>query len=229
MLARVLIVALLAGYVGGLTQSSLLPEDDVAQGAEEKFEKRQLLGGLSGVRTGRGGENGKPLLVQRTTLTRSSSTGKSSGVERLLDVSQSAVSWDRRAKSHSFQIILNGPLDLQPDAKSVTPDVDVYDLDLFLTETSTIKTLHSLNKTVVCYFSAGTYEPGRPDSALFAKRDMGSRLLEWPKERWLRTGSMVVRRIMANRIQLASKKGCDAIDPDNVGESGFTNRLVRFD
>jgi hypothetical protein len=47
--------------------------------------------------------------------------------------------WGHRAKEHSFQIILNGALDLNPDAKSVTPDVEVYDIDLFFTDTSTIE------------------------------------------------------------------------------------------
>jgi hypothetical protein len=193
MRARILVVALVAGYSSGLTRSSLLSEDDVPLESAEKLEKRQLLGGLFGGQNGAGG----PQSVQR---------------------------WDYRAKTHSYQIILNSALDLKLNAKSVTPDVDVYDVDLFFTETSTIKTLHQLNKTVICYFSAGTYEPGRPDSLLFASNDIGSRLLEWPKEKWLRTGSALVRRIMANRIQLASMKGCDAIDPDNVGESRFIGR-----
>jgi hypothetical protein len=93
----------------------------------------------------------------------------------------------------------------------------VYDIDLFFTDATTIRALHRLNKTVICYFSGGTYEPGRPDSAQFAKADIGAKLLEWPKEHWLKTGSAAVRRIMANRIQLAAQKGCDAIDADNIG------------
>jgi hypothetical protein len=186
--------------------------EDVTLGSAEKVEKRQVLGGFG----------------QRLTPSRSSNTGASADVESLSRVSPDFQSWDRRAKTHSFQIVLAGALDLKPDATSVTPDVDVYDVDLFFTSTTTIKTLHLLNKTVICYFSAGTYEPGRPDSYLFPSSDMGSRLLEWPKEKWLRTGSMAVRRILADRIQLAAKKGCDAIDADNIGESEFTGRPVCF-
>jgi hypothetical protein len=47
-------------------------------------------------------------------------------------------------------------------------------------------------------------------------KDMGLRLIEWPKERSVRTGRVPVRRIMADRIQLVAKKGCDAKDADNV-------------
>ena len=87
-----------------------------------------------------------------------------------------------------------------------------------MTDKATINTLKRLNKTVICYFSGGTYEPGRPDSNLFASADMGLRLLEWPSEKWLKISNPNVRRIMADRIKLAHDKGCDAIDPDNVGK-----------
>jgi hypothetical protein len=126
--------------------------------------------------------------------------------------------WDRRARTHSFQIILSGTPDLKPSATSVTPNVDVYDVDLFMTDKNTIQTLQRLNKTVICYFSGGTYEPGRPDSKLFAASDKGSRLRDWPDEMWLKLNSNAVRKIMADRIQLSYQKGCDAIDPDNIGK-----------
>jgi hypothetical protein len=122
-------------------------------------------------------------------------------------------------KNPTFQIILSGVPDLKSNAKSITPNVDIYDIDLFMTEASTIRTLKRLNKTVICYFSAGTYEPGRPDSNKYAATDKGSRLLQWPSERWVRLSSPGVRRIIADRIQLAAQKGCDAVDPDNVGMS----------
>jgi hypothetical protein len=138
--------------------------------------------------------------------------------EPLPDAVEKLRGWDRHAKTHSFQIILSGTPDLKPSASSITPNVDVYDVDLFMTEKSTIQTLHKLNKTVLCYFSGGTYEPGRPDSKQFTNSDMGSRLREWPNEKWLKLASSGVRRLMANRIQLAYQKGCDAIDPDNVGK-----------
>jgi hypothetical protein len=130
---------------------------------------------------------------------------------------QGLSGWNQKMQSATFQIILSGVPDLKPNAHSVTPDVNIYDIDLFMTEKSTIQTLKRLNKTVICYFSGGTYEPGRPDSNLFPTMDRGNRLLQWPSERWLRLSSTGVRRVITDRIQLAAQKGCDAIDPDNVG------------
>jgi hypothetical protein len=131
---------------------------------------------------------------------------------------QRVANWDHNAKNHTFQIILSGTPVIADDAKSVVPDVDVYDVDVFMTDKSTIKKLQALNKTVICYFSGGTYEPGRPDSVLFREHDKGLALKEWPDERWVRLGSGEIRKIMADRIKLSYEKGCDAIDPDNVGK-----------
>ncbi len=121
----------------------------------------------------------------------------------------------------SGQIILAGTVKISSSSPSITPSVDVYDIDLFGntkdgTDKSTIDALHKLNKKVICYFSAGSYEPGRPDSSQFAAADKGSELDGWPGEHWLNLNSQNVRNIMAARIKLAASMGCDAIDPDNV-------------
>ncbi|PNS18880.1 hypothetical protein CAC42_5419 [Sphaceloma murrayae] len=116
----------------------------------------------------------------------------------------------------SWQIVLLNPITIADDATTATPDVDVYDIDLFTNNQSTITKLHSLNKKVICYFSAGSYEPNRPDSDQFTATDKGKGLDGWPGEVWLQTNSDNVRKIMSTRIKLASDKGCDAIDPDNV-------------
>jgi hypothetical protein len=116
----------------------------------------------------------------------------------------------------SWQIVLLQPLSLDHSAQGITPDVDVFDIDLFTNSDTTIQTLHRLKKMVICYFSAGSYEPNRPDSNKFDGDDLGHQLDGWPGERWLNTRSSTVRSIMNARIQLASQKGCDGIDPDNV-------------
>jgi hypothetical protein len=77
------------------------------------------------------------------------------------------------------------------------------------------------SKRVICYFSAGSYEPNRPDSADFTAADKGSELDGWPGEYWLDTTSANVRSIMSARIALASSKGCDGVDPDNI--DGYSN------
>lgn len=116
----------------------------------------------------------------------------------------------------SWQIVLNSSLDIDPRHPSVTPDVEVFNIDLFDNSAQTIAALHSLNKKVICYFSAGTFEEWRPDASEFAKSDLGKAMDDWPGEKWLDLRSENVRSIMARRIKLAAEKGCDGIDPDNV-------------
>ncbi|KAM0270667.1 hypothetical protein ACHAQH_009336 [Verticillium albo-atrum] len=121
----------------------------------------------------------------------------------------------------SWQIVLNAPLKIDPKKPVVTPDVEVYNIDLFDNTAQTIASLHKLNKKVICYFSAGTYEEWRPDAKKFVKADFGKAMDDWPGERWLNLKSKNVRNIMAARIKLAAEKGCDAVDPDNV--DGYSN------
>lgn len=94
--------------------------------------------------------------------------------------------------------------------------VAVYDIDLFDTPVSTIQALQTAGKRVVCYFSAGSAENWRPDYGRFQASDMGNDLIGWPGERWLDTGSANVRQIMRARLDLASSKGCNGVEPDNV-------------
>ncbi|KAH8591154.1 glycoside hydrolase superfamily, partial [Bisporella sp. PMI_857] len=100
-------------------------------------------------------------------------------------------------------------------------NVSVYDIDLFDNPTTTIDTLHSQGRRVVCYFSAGSYEDKRPDSQNFTSKDKGKELDGWPGEYWLNTSSSNVREIMRSRIALAKTKGCDGVDPDNI--DGYNN------
>jgi hypothetical protein len=99
---------------------------------------------------------------------------------------------------------------------SLDPTVGIYDIDMFDTPQSSIDQLHALGKKVICYFSAGSYEPNRPDSSQFTASDKGKGLDGWPGEYWLDVTSANVRSIMAARLKLAASKGCDGVDPDNV-------------
>lgn len=116
----------------------------------------------------------------------------------------------------TWQIVLSAPLQIDTTNPSVTPDVEVYDIDLFDNKPETITALHKINKKVICYFSAGTYEDWRPDASKFQSSDFGSDMADWPGEKWLNLKSDNVRTIMAARLQLAADKGCNAVDPDNV-------------
>jgi endo-alpha-1,4-polygalactosaminidase (GH114 family) len=110
---------------------------------------------------------------------------------------------------------------LQYALNDTLPDVAVYDIDLFENPNSTIASLHALNRSVICYFSAGSYEDFRPDSNQFKPSDYAKPLDGWPGEYWLNTNSSNVRNIMTERLKLAASKGCDGVDPDNV--DGYDN------
>jgi hypothetical protein len=100
-------------------------------------------------------------------------------------------------------------------------DVDMYDVDLFDTPTSTIDQLHADGRIVICYFSAGSREDWRPDASQFPSSAIGNSLDSWPGERWIDTRSSAVRNIMRARLDRAVARHCDGVEPDNV--DGFDN------
>ena len=115
-----------------------------------------------------------------------------------------------------WQIILSNNLNIN---SGLSPsDAGIWDLDLFNTDASTISSLHDMGIKVICYFSAGTSEEGRPDLGGLASSDYGKALPDWPGEKYIDIRSNTVWNVMKNRISLASQKGCDAVDPDNMGE-----------
>jgi hypothetical protein len=137
----------------------------------------------------------------------------------LVSFSFAQVAFERGQK---WQIILGGTPDM---SKAPLPPIDapVWDIDLFDNDASNMKALKAAGKTVICYFSAGTVEDWRDDVKDFPSADVGKVLPEWPNEKWIRIGSTKIRDIMAKRIKIAADKGCDAIDPDNVGMSSQCN------
>jgi hypothetical protein len=105
-------------------------------------------------------------------------------------------------------------------------NVQVYDIDLFETPKTTITALKAQGRRVICYFSAGSFEDWRPDADKFPDRVIGDPLDDWPGEYWLDIRRLaVLKPIMTARLDLAVRKGCDAVDPDNVdayaNTSGF--------
>lgn len=113
-----------------------------------------------------------------------------------------------------WQWQLSGTLD-------TTIDVPVYDVDMIETSDAELMKLKADGRKVICYFSAGSYEPYRPDADQFAMADLGNELDGWPGERWLDTRSAAVRDIMKARLDVAKSRGCDAVEPDNV--DGYLN------
>ena len=124
-----------------------------------------------------------------------------------------ATDWWRPRPGASWQIQLNASPDISVEAK-------VYDIDLWETSIAKIDTLHRRGRKVICYFSAGSRENWRLDAADFPAATIGRPLDGWPGERWVDIRSPAVRAIMQARLDLAVRKGCDAVDPDNV--DGYT-------
>lgn len=100
--------------------------------------------------------------------------------------------------------------------------VSLYDIDLFDTDHTLIQTLQAKGRNIICYFSAGSFEDWREDAQHFLPSDLGKTMDGWEDERWLDIRSNNVRKIMKARLQLAAKKGCDGVEPDNM--DGYSNQ-----
>lgn len=118
----------------------------------------------------------------------------------------------------SWQWQLSGDLD-------TSLDVAMYDVDLFTTSDEAIQQLKARGVRIVCYFSAGTYEPYRADTKSLPIAALGKTLPDWPDERWLDIRSEGVRALVKRRLDFAAVRGCDGVEPDNVdaydNDSGF--------
>jgi hypothetical protein len=132
-------------------------------------------------------------------------------------------------QSQRFQIILDrsvmtvnqlGPQELIPE------NAEIFDVDLFDTSMDLIQSLHRKGKKVICYFSAGASESWRPDHTSISEKDKGEKLRDWDKEQWLDIRSPNVFEVMKKRIEMAGVKGCDGIDPDNIGKKASVSIQV---
>ena len=104
-----------------------------------------------------------------------------------------------------------------------TFDVDMYDIDLFNTSPEEISRLHEEDRTVICYFSAGSWENWRQDSSSFPESLLGKQLEGWPDERWLDIRQLnTLGPLLQARLDLAVDKGCDGVEPDNI--DGYANK-----
>ena len=125
------------------------------------------------------------------------------------------VSIWKPAPTTSWQWQLSGPVDLSVEAA-------VYDIDLFDNDASVVAGLHSAGRRVICYLSAGTFEPWRPDASRFPNEVKGRPLTEFEEESWLDIRRLdVIGPVMEARLDLCKAKGFDAVEPDNV--DGYQN------
>ncbi len=118
------------------------------------------------------------------------------------------------APGTTWQWQLSGPLD-------TSLPVDMYDVDLVTTSDAELHALHQRGVKIVCYFSAGTYEPGRPDVSALPPAVIGKPVEGWPDERWLDIRAPAVRALVRARLDRAARRGCDGVEPDNV--DGYTH------
>ncbi|MBN1936853.1 MAG: endo alpha-1,4 polygalactosaminidase [Anaerolineae bacterium] len=114
-----------------------------------------------------------------------------------------------------WQIQFDGDLDLGIPA-------DLYDLDLFETDTAAVAALHAQGRRVICYLNAGAWEDWRPDADQFPSQVIGNDYAGWPGEKWLDIRRLaLLAPILRARLDLCAAKGFDGVDPDNV--DGYTN------
>ncbi|AAC07769.1 endo alpha-1,4 polygalactosaminidase [Aquifex aeolicus] len=116
---------------------------------------------------------------------------------------------DKKAPQITWYIQLKGKVD-------TTKNVELYDIDLFDNSVQVINELKAKGKTVICYFSAGTWEEWRPDANEFPKEAIGKPYEGWEGEYFLDVRNEKVRELMVKRLKLAKQKGCDGVDPDNL-------------
>lgn len=127
--------------------------------------------------------------------------------------------WSRYTVNTTWNWQLTGELNAQPVA-------DVYVVDMFaqLKEKS-VAPLKALGRDVVCYFSAGTYEPWRPDAFLFEEFELGKPYIGFDNENWLDMNNPEIVKLMINRLDMAVAIGCDGVELDNVdafvNDTGF--------
>jgi hypothetical protein len=101
-------------------------------------------------------------------------------------------------------------------------DVDVYDIDLFDNDVTTVAALHVQGRKVVCYISVGSWEDWRPDADQFPASVLGNDYEGWPGEKWLDVRQIdLLAPIMRARLDQCQAKGFDGVEPDNI--DGYTN------
>jgi len=124
------------------------------------------------------------------------------------------VDWYKPDINTSWQWQLQGTV-------NTAYDVEIYDIDLFDSNTTLIETLHNDERKVICYFSAGSYEEWREDASDFPSAVLGNDMDGWAGEKWLDISNEALKPIMKARLDLAQQKGCDGVEPDNM--DGYTN------
>jgi hypothetical protein len=114
---------------------------------------------------------------------------------------------------------------------AVSPSV--FDIDLYVDpavagnnttiNTAALNAIHANGGRVICYLSAGTFEPWRPDAASYPDSIKGRSVSGFKDEKWvdIRQTSILLP-IMDARVAKCKQAGFDGVEWDTV--DGYTNR-----
>ena len=133
----------------------------------------------------------------------------------LVPAAPAEARWRPGPTTAPWQFQLQGRIDLSVPAR-------VYEVDGFDTPRHTVRALHRRGRRAVCYISAGSWENWRPDADRFPRAVLGKRYDGYPDERWLDIRRIrLLAPILNRRLDMCSRKGFDAVEPDNV--AGWEN------
>ncbi len=93
----------------------------------------------------------------------------------------------------------------------------VYDVDGFEAPKETVAELHRKGAKVICYLDVGSWESYRPDKGRFPRSVIGHAYEGFPDERWLDVSRFrLFAKPLERRFEICSRKGFDAVEPDNL-------------
>ena len=109
----------------------------------------------------------------------------------------------------------------------------VFDIDLYVDpaiagnsstfNTAAVNAIHGNGGRAICYVSAGTFEPWRPDAAAYPDSIKGRAVSGFKDEKWLDIRqTSILFPILDARAAKCAQAGFDGVEWDNV--DGFSNR-----
>ena len=101
---------------------------------------------------------------------------------------------------------------------------DVVYIDMFDNSEEFIKEC-AKHTEMYCYYST-QYEKWRPDAGKFGK--LGSKLDNWPGERWVDPNDPKNLKVLTDRNTLALQKGCEGADFDNIDRDGHGDYVLKI-
>jgi hypothetical protein len=131
---------------------------------------------------------------------------------------------------------INVPISRVPSTGGAPVGPSVFDIDLYVDpkmagnnstiNTAALEAIHAEGGKAICYLSAGTFEPWRPDAASYPDQIKGKPVSGFEDERWLDIRrTHVLLPIMEARVAKCRRAGFDGVEWDNVdaysNDTGF--------